>query len=144
MGSEKIETLSSVSPLSNMQKRTKDPLTITNSALSRLKELLSSPNGYSSGAIGVRLSTRRRGCNGLSYTLNYVHNHVSNKKDVESVGKFDESMEVDGVKVYVDVKALMHLAGTVMDWKEDDYGSEFTFDNPNAKGSCECGESFNV
>lgn len=49
-----------------------------------------------------------------------------------------------GVKVVVDNKAIMFLIGTQMDYVEDDLKSEFTFSNPNSKGSCGCGESFNV
>ena len=38
----------------------------------------------------------------------------------------------------------MHVVGTQMDWAEDELSAEFVFDNPNAKGECGCGESFNV
>ena len=49
----------------------------------------------------------------------------------------------DGVTVLIEPKALMHIIGTRMDYVEDRIRSEFTFDNPNAAGSCGCGESFN-
>ena len=48
------------------------------------------------------------------------------------------------VKVFVDPKAVMHLVGSVMDFVEDAVRAEFVFQNPNAKGACGCGESFNV
>jgi iron-sulfur cluster assembly accessory protein len=48
------------------------------------------------------------------------------------------------VKVVVDNKAVMYLLGTKMDYVEDDLKSEFIFVNPNSKGACGCGESFNV
>jgi iron-sulfur cluster assembly accessory protein len=38
----------------------------------------------------------------------------------------------------------MYLLGTQMDYIEDEIKSEFVFNNPNSKGSCGCGESFNV
>ena len=44
----------------------------------------------------------------------------------------------------VDSKAIMYLLGTKMDYVEDDLKSEFVFLNPNSKGSCGCGESFNI
>ena len=59
-------------------------------------------------------------------------------------GKFDESVEKNGVKVVVENKAVMYLLGTEMDFIENDLTSEFVFNNPNSKGSCGCGESFNV
>lgn len=49
-----------------------------------------------------------------------------------------------GVTVFVDPMALMHVVGTVMDYEETELSSEFTFNNPNVKGKCGCGESFSV
>lgn len=46
--------------------------------------------------------------------------------------------------LFVDPMATMYVAGTVMDWEETELSAEFTFRNPNAKGECGCGESFNV
>jgi iron-sulfur cluster assembly accessory protein len=58
--------------------------------------------------------------------------------------KLDEEVEQNGIKVLVDNKAVMYLLGTKMDFVEDELKSEFVFINPNSKGSCGCGESFNV
>ena len=79
---------------------------------------------------------RRRGCNGYSYVINY-------SKEGE-VGKLDEVVEEKGVRVIVDSKALMFIVGTEMDFIDNDIKSEFVFNNPNSKGTCGCGESFNV
>lgn len=49
-----------------------------------------------------------------------------------------------GVKVLIDNNALLHIVGTTMDYVEDELAEEFVFHNPNAKGTCGCGESFNV
>eukprot|EP00340_Litonotus_pictus_P010088 CAMPEP_0170531256 /NCGR_PEP_ID=MMETSP0209-20121228/59873_1 /TAXON_ID=665100 ORGANISM="Litonotus pictus, Strain P1" /NCGR_SAMPLE_ID=MMETSP0209 /ASSEMBLY_ACC=CAM_ASM_000301 /LENGTH=66 /DNA_ID=CAMNT_0010825623 /DNA_START=159 /DNA_END=359 /DNA_ORIENTATION=- len=59
-------------------------------------------------------------------------------------GKLDEEVEKNGVKVVVENKAVMYLLGTEMDYVEDDIKAEFVFNNPNSKGSCGCGESFNI
>mmetsp|Transcript_54983 Transcript_54983/g.61424 ORF Transcript_54983/g.61424 Transcript_54983/m.61424 type:complete len:196 (-) Transcript_54983:112-699(-) len=111
---------------------TKDPIEVTERAAHRIKEILQGDTAE--GAIGIRLGVKRRGCNGLSYTLNYAFEKP--KKDLE--------MESNGVKVFVDPMALFNVVGTVMDWEETELSSEFTFKNPNSKGECGCGESFTV
>lgn len=110
----------------------KDPITITPRAAERVFELLSSPNAE--GALGIRLGVKRRGCNGLSYTLNYAFERE----------KGEEEMTSHGLTIFVEPMALFSIVGTVMDWEETDLSSEFTFINPNSKGECGCGESFNV
>jgi iron-sulfur cluster assembly accessory protein len=103
---------------------------MTDNAIERLKVLLAKkPDAY-----GIRLGVRTRGCNGLSYTLNYAYGRE----------KFEEMVEENGVRVLIEPKALMHIVGTSMDYKEDALTAEFTFVNPNAKGECGCGESFNT
>ena len=54
------------------------------------------------------------------------------------------NLKESGVKVIIDPAALMHVVGTKMDFVTDRLRSEFVFENPNAKGECGCGESFNV
>ena len=77
------------------------------------------------------------GCNGYSYNMNYA-----TQGDLDS--KKDDLVESHGVKVLVDPKAIFFIVGTVMDFEETELSSEFTFVNPNSKGQCGCGESFNV
>ena len=85
-------------------------------------------------AIGVKLSTPRRGCSGLAYSVDYVSKAVG----------FDERIETPGGTFFVDGGSILYLIGSVMDWVEDDFTAGFTFANPNAKGACGCGESFTV
>lgn len=110
-----------------------NPIIVTERAAERIQNLLSGPNAE--GAIGIRLGVKRRGCNGLSYTLNYAFEKP--EKDEEMEGPL-------GVKVFIEPMALFNVVGTVMDWEETELSSEFTFNNPNSKGECGCGESFNV
>ena len=86
------------------------------------------------GAIGVKLSTPRRGCSGLAYSVDYV-----TEED-----RFDEKIVTPGGNFYVDGGSLLYLIGSTMDWVEDDFAAGFVFANPNAKGACGCGESFTV
>ena len=110
-----------------------NPIIITERAAERIQELLSGPSA--DGAIGIRLGVKRRGCNGLSYTLNYAFERP--EKDEEMEGPL-------GIKVFIEPMALFNVVGTKMDYEETELSSEFTFNNPNSKGECGCGESFNV
>ncbi|MEQ1541664.1 MAG: iron-sulfur cluster assembly accessory protein [Novosphingobium sp.] len=86
------------------------------------------------GAIGVKLSTPRRGCSGLAYSADYV----------SIADPLDERIETPGGLFFVDGGSVLYLIGSTMDWQEDDFTAGFVFENPNAKGSCGCGESFTV
>ncbi|WP_129793572.1 iron-sulfur cluster assembly accessory protein [Sphingosinicella sp. CPCC 101087] len=86
------------------------------------------------GAVGVRLSTPRRGCSGLAYSVDYV----------SAEDPLDEKIETSGGIFYIDGASVLYLIGSTMDWREDDFAAGFVFENPNAKGACGCGESFTV
>ena len=106
-------------------------LNLTSSAEQRIADLMArAPEG----AIGVKLSTPRRGCSGLAYSVDYVTEEKP----------FDEKIETPGGTFYVDGSSILYLIGSRMDWKEDDFTAGFVFENPNAKGACGCGESFTV
>jgi iron-sulfur cluster assembly protein len=106
-------------------------ITLTDAANARIAELMSrAPEG----AIGVKLSTPRRGCSGLAYSVDYVSEE----------NPLDEKIVTPGGTFYVDGASVLYLIGSIMDWREDDFASGFVFDNPNATGSCGCGESFTV
>lgn len=109
---------------------TKAPITITPPAADRLKQLMINKPEMA----GLRIGVKTRGCNGLTYTLEYV----------KEKQKFDEMVEQNGVKVFIDSKAQLTLLGTEMDYVKDVLSSEFVFHNPNIKGTCGCGESFQV
>jgi len=104
---------------------------LTPAAEARVAKLMASAPA---GAIGVKLSTPRRGCSGLAYSVDYVMQAVP----------FDERIETPGGLFFIDGGSVLYLVGSTMDWQEDDFTAGFVFANPNAKGSCGCGESFTV
>ncbi|QIL01660.1 iron-sulfur cluster assembly accessory protein [Sphingomonas sinipercae] len=106
-------------------------ITLTQSAEQRIADLMARAPA---DAIGVKLSTPRRGCSGLAYSVDYVTDEIA----------FDEKIETPGGTFYVDGASVLYLIGSVMDWREDDFTAGFVFENPNAKGACGCGESFTV
>jgi len=106
-------------------------ITLTSAAQDRITELMErAPDG----AVGVKLSTPRRGCSGLAYSVDYV-------TDPDPI---DEAIAVGETTLWVDAGSLLYLVGSTMDWQEDDFTAGFVFQNPNAKGACGCGESFTV
>ena len=104
---------------------------LTPAAEARVAELMARAPA---GSIGVKLSTPKRGCSGLAYSVDYV----------TEANRFDERIETPGGTFFVDGGSILYLIGSTMDWQEDDFAAGFTFENPNAKGSCGCGESFTV
>ena len=106
-------------------------IVLTPAADARIAELMARAPA---DAIGVKLSTPRRGCSGLAYSVDYVTEEVA----------FDEKIETPGGTFFVDGGSILYLIGSTMDWVEDDFAAGFTFANPNAKGACGCGESFTV
>jgi len=105
-------------------------ITLTPSAVDRVKELMTNYPQMKALRVGVK----QRGCSGLTYTLEYA-----NEKQ-----KFDEVVEQNGIKIFIDAKAQLTLLGTEMDFVSTPLSSEFIFNNPNIKGTCGCGESFQV
>jgi iron-sulfur cluster assembly protein len=106
-------------------------LTLTATAEARIAALMAQAP---EGTIGVKLSTPKRGCSGLAYSVDYV----------SEAKPFDERIETPAGPFFVDSASILYLIGSTMDWQEDDFTAGFVFNNPNAKGMCGCGESFTV
>ncbi|VDP34122.1 unnamed protein product [Schistosoma margrebowiei] len=94
---------------------------LTKSAVARALQLLQ----MNPKATGLRIGVRTRGCNGLSYTLDFC-------------------FEGHNVRIFIDRRAQLTLLGTEMDYQQGVLSSQFVFNNPNIKGTCGCGESFSV
>jgi len=121
----------SATPASGTTRQRPAAVTLTPNAEARIASLMEQAP---EGAIGVKLSTPRRGCSGLAYSVDYV----------TEADPIDEKIETPGGTFYIDGASVLYLIGSTMDWKEDDFTAGFVFENPNAKGSCGCGESFTV
>lgn len=111
-----------------------NPISLTESAARRLKEIISSTQDV----IGARISVQPKGCMGLSYILELEYSTEIDPM-IDNV-----IIEEKGVKLYIDKKAYDFLNGTTVDFIDEGLGSKFSFDNPNAKNRCSCGNSFCV
>jgi iron-sulfur cluster assembly protein len=104
-------------------------LAVTPDAAQQMKTML---DEQGNGAIGVRVGVKARGCSGMMYYMEYAQEAEAG----------DEIVEQDGVKVLVDPQSIMHLLGTTINYVSTDMEEGFTFDNPNVRSTCGCGESF--
>lgn len=83
---------------------------------------------------GLRVSITGGGCSGLSYNLDFDNEQKTG----------DHLFEDKGIKLFVDMKSLLYLVGTELDFSDGLNGKGFHFMNPNASRTCGCGESFAV
>ena len=101
-------------------------ITLTAMAADKVKALLAQRG---TPEIGLRIGVRGGGCSGNSYYMEFCED--------ESPG--DETVETNGVKLVVDLKSMVLLGGTEIDYVEGLMGAGIKFNNPNVKHSCSCG-----
>ena len=109
----------------------KNIIKLSDNAADRIKQIMSTAD---KSAIAVRVGVKSGGCAGLSYVMEYAKEIKPN----------EEVIEDKGVKVLIDPTAIMYLLGTEMDYKKEQFSSQFVFKNPNETERCGCGESFKV
>lgn len=110
-------------------------ISISNKALERIREIQESEGAGENAAL--RIGVVGGGCSGLTYNLEFDKNGAdTNAKDQE--------FEVNGLKIVVDMRSFLYLAGTELDYTAGLEGKGFHFINPNAARTCSCGESFSV
>jgi iron-sulfur cluster assembly accessory protein len=102
---------------------------MTEKAVGKVKELLSAEDKQ---GFGLRVAIHGGGCSGFQYGLTFENAEKPN----------DQILEFGGLKVYVDAMSGMYLEGVKIDYIESLEGSGFKIENPNASGSCGCGQSF--
>ena len=104
---------------------------ISDNAANKIKEIISQSK---TSTIGVRVGVKSGGCAGMSYIMEYAKEIKPN----------EEVIEEKGVKVLIDPKAIIYLLGTEMDYKKENFSSQFVFNHPNDTASSRCGDSFKV
>ncbi len=96
--------------------------------------LLMNDEGYDATTDFVRVGVKSGGCSGLSYELKFDKSQADN----------DKLFEDNEIKIVVDKKSVLYLAGTILEYSGGLNGKGFVFNNPNAQRTCGCGESFSM
>ena len=104
---------------------------VTPNAVARIRKMMDEGKVPTGG--GLRLAVQGGGCSGLSYAVRFD----AKPAETDKIFEFD-----GGVRVLVDPKSLIYLAGMIVDYKNDLMQQGFVFENPNAQKSCGCGSSF--
>lgn len=96
--------------------------------------LLMEDEGFNPATDYVRVGVKSGGCSGLSYDLKFDN----------ALGENDKVFEDNNIKIAVDKKSFLYLAGTILEYSGGLNGKGFVFNNPNAQRTCGCGESFSL
>lgn len=105
-------------------------VTLTVAAIDKVKEIMAQRGEEG----GLRIAVIGGGCSGFQYQMSL---------DAEANAD-DKVIEQDGLRVFIDARSLLYLDGTCVDYVDGLSGAGFKFDNPNSRGTCGCGESFNA
>jgi len=112
---------------------TTSKIVMTDFAITEVKRLIEQTD-FDPGLAGVRVGVKGGGCSGFTYTLNFD----------QAPADGDEIFEFDGVRLFCDPKSLLYLNGITLEYTTGLQGKGFQFINPNATGTCGCGDSFSV
>ncbi len=105
-------------------------ITITAAAADRVKEYIRSRGKGE----GLRFGVKANGCSGYSYVVNYA----------DEIGPEDHVFDSNGIKIVVDAGSLGIVSDTEIDFVKTGLNETFQFNNPKAKDTCGCGESFGI
>ncbi len=106
---------------------------VSESASKKIVTMMSD-DGFDASNDYVRVGVKSGGCSGLSYDLTFD----------KSIGENDKVFEDNNVKIAVEKKSFLYLAGTILEFSGGLNGKGFVFNNPNASRTCGCGESFSL
>ena len=105
-------------------------ISLTPAAAERVRTFMASRGK----GVGLRLGVKQTGCSGYAYVVSYA----------DEIGANDAVFDEGGIKVVVDRDSLKFVDGTEIDFVRTGLNEAFKFRNPNVRGECGCGESFNV
>jgi len=105
-------------------------ITLTPGAIAKVKSILAEHKEEA----GLRIAVVGGGCSGFQYQMT-----LDKEAQVD-----DKVIDLEGLKIFVDTRSLLYLNGTEVDYVDGLNGSGFKFDNPNARASCGCGQSFDA
>ncbi len=108
-------------------------ITVTESAAQKAITLINSGENPADAELGLRMQVIGGGCSGFQYNLEF-----GPAKNTDKVFDFH------GLKVFIDPRSTLYLAGSMLDYNDGLMDSGFKITNPNAKNTCGCGESFSV
>ena len=106
---------------------------VSESAKRRIADLMKD-DGFDALKDYVRVGVKSGGCSGLSYELKFDNTQTEG----------DRLIEDNEIKIIVDKKSVLYLAGTILEYSGGLNGKGFVFNNPNAQRTCGCGESFSL
>ncbi len=106
---------------------------VSESASKKIVDMMTD-DGFDSSQDYVRVGVKSGGCSGLSYDLTFD----------KTIGENDKVFEDNNVKIAVEKKSFLYLAGTILEFSGGLNGKGFVFNNPNASRTCGCGESFSL
>ena len=107
-------------------------ITLTAKAAEKVREILAEQDETYAG---LRIQVVGGGCSGYSYRMGFDKTWDEEK---------DQVLDFEGLKVFVDRASMLQVAGAEVDYVDGLQGAGFKFNNPNATGSCGCGESFST
>jgi iron-sulfur cluster assembly protein len=106
---------------------------VSESASKKIVDMMKD-DGFDAAKDYVRVGVKSGGCSGLSYDLTFD----------KQIGENDKVFEDNNIKIAVEKKSFLYLAGTILEFSGGLNGKGFVFNNPNATRTCGCGESFSL
>ena len=106
---------------------------VSESASKKIVDMMKD-DGFDATKDYVRVGVKSGGCSGLSYDLTFD----------KAIGENDKVFEDNNIRIAVEKKSFLYLAGTILEFSGGLNGKGFVFNNPNASRTCGCGESFSL
>ena len=113
-------------------------LAVTPSAVAQIEKLMAKRAAEGKAPLGLRIGLRGGGCDGFSYLFEWADKPAGAR---DRVLELDAPGGGDRIRIFIDPKSMLYLAGTTLNFVTGLMGHGFKFENPNVKGTCGCGES---